>query len=152
MFFEWLTGASRAPTRRPQRAPRLPDRAPRRREARGLRIDYAPSADGDADPGEVVWTWVPYEDDPSRGKDRPVLVIGSDDGRLVGLALTSVDSGRSDHVEIGTGAWDREGRVSYVKLDRLVDLSSSRIRREGAVLDRRRFDAVVRALQRAGRV
>jgi hypothetical protein len=24
-----------------------------------------------------VWTWVAYEDDPARGKDRPVLVVGA---------------------------------------------------------------------------
>ena len=39
---------------------------------------YAPDLDGRADPGEIVWTWVVYEDDPTRGKDRPVLVVGRD--------------------------------------------------------------------------
>ena len=33
--------------------------------------------DGDADPGEVVWTWVPYQEDSSVGKDRPAVVIGA---------------------------------------------------------------------------
>jgi len=28
-------------------------------------IAYAPERDGQPDPGEVVWAWVPYEDDPS---------------------------------------------------------------------------------------
>src|ERR1700752_2148705 len=37
-------------------------------------VAYAPEADGEPDPGEVVWAWVAYEDDPSRGKDRPVLL------------------------------------------------------------------------------
>ena len=32
---------------------------------------YAPEMDGEPDPGEVVWAWVPYEDDPAQGKDRP---------------------------------------------------------------------------------
>ncbi len=41
-----------------------------------VRITYAPERDGDPDPGEVVWCWVPYEDDPSQGKDRPVVVVG----------------------------------------------------------------------------
>ncbi len=36
---------------------------------------YAPEIDGEPDPGEVVWAWVAYEDDPSQGKDRPVLVL-----------------------------------------------------------------------------
>jgi len=38
-----------------------------------VQFEYTPHLDGDPDPGEVVWTWVPYEDDPSQGKDRPVL-------------------------------------------------------------------------------
>ena len=37
---------------------------------------YEPELDGQPDPGEVVWGWVPYEEDPSQGKDRPVLLIG----------------------------------------------------------------------------
>ena len=37
-----------------------------------------PEQDGEADPGEVVWAWVPFEDDPGQGKDRPVLVIARD--------------------------------------------------------------------------
>ena len=38
---------------------------------------YQPIMDGDADPGEVVWTWVPYQEDASVGKDRPAVVIGA---------------------------------------------------------------------------
>lgn len=113
----------------------------------GLSVTYAPARDGDADPGEVVWTWVPFEDDPSQGKDRPVLVIGHQNGRRVGFALTSKDNGRDDRVEIGRGGWDPQGGVSFAKLDRLVDLEARPIRREGAVLDRRRFDAVIRAYE-----
>src|SRR5688572_16152998 len=32
----------------------------------GRHLAYAPDLDGDADPGEIVWTWVPYEDDPAQ--------------------------------------------------------------------------------------
>ena len=39
-------------------------------------VSYAPTPDGQPDPGEVVWTWVPYEEDAAVGKDRPVVVIG----------------------------------------------------------------------------
>jgi hypothetical protein len=39
---------------------------------------YAPELDGEPDPGEVVWAWVPYEDDPGQGKDRPVLLLDTD--------------------------------------------------------------------------
>ncbi len=44
----------------------------------GLQVVYAPDLDGHPDPGEVVWTWIPYEDDPAQGKDRPAIVIGVD--------------------------------------------------------------------------
>lgn len=41
-------------------------------------ISYEPNPGNgnEADPGEIVWTWVPFEEDHSHGKDRPVLVIG----------------------------------------------------------------------------
>src|SRR3954465_3472466 len=39
------------------------------------KTSYAPKPDGNPDPGEVVWTWVPFEEDYSQGKDRPVLLI-----------------------------------------------------------------------------
>ena len=34
-----------------------------------INFEYSPSLDGDADPGEIVWTWVPFEEDHSQGKD-----------------------------------------------------------------------------------
>ncbi len=171
-FFGWLLRALRpltpsAPRRASQRIPSersgkggrskkapLLSRSAEARAVEGaalLQIEYAPKRDGEADPGEIVWTWVPYEDDPSQGKDRPVLVIGFVGRRRVGVALTSKNTGRDDHVELGVGAWDREGRVSYAKLDRFIDLELVPIRREGAVLDRARFDGVARALRRIGR-
>ena len=42
--------------------------------ASARQLVYAPDLDGRADPGEVVWTWVAYEEDASQGKDRPVPV------------------------------------------------------------------------------
>jgi hypothetical protein len=118
-----------------------------RRVATGTRVEYSPDLDGDADPGEVVWTWVPYEDDPSRGKDRPVVIIGRSGGDLAGVPLTSKDKGR-ETVSIGSGAWDRSGRPSYAKVDQLIVVRSGDVRREGAVLDRGRFDAVVAGVGR----
>ena len=65
-------------------------------------IDYHPDLDGDADPGEVVWTWVPFEEDPARGKDRPVLIVGRDHhdtepDHVLGLMLSSQDYHAGDH-------------------------------------------------------
>ncbi len=119
-----------------------------------IRIGYAPNANGLPDPGEVVWAWVPYEEDASRGKDRPVLVIGEDGDVLLALGLTSKDHDRDEEQErragrewmdIGTGAWDSQRRPSEVRLNRLLRLDPSGVRREGAALSRPVFEAVIAA-------
>ncbi|MFC7675564.1 type II toxin-antitoxin system PemK/MazF family toxin [Mycolicibacterium sp. GCM10028919] len=116
---------------------------------RARRVVYAPDLDGQADPGEIVWTWVAYEEDPTRGKDRPVLVVGRDRTTLLGLMLSSQDRHDTDRewIAIGTGSWDHEGRASWVRLDRVLDVPEEGIRREGAVLDRERFDLVATRLR-----
>ena len=121
--------------------------APARERAR--RVAYAPDLDGAADPGEIVWTWVPFEEDDGRGKDRPVLVVGREGRDLVGLMLSSQAAHADDRnwVGIGTGAWDGQGRPSYVRLDRVIEVAEREIRREGAVLDERRFERVADALR-----
>jgi hypothetical protein len=128
---------------------------PRVRPGRRSRsVGYAPNVDGQPDPGEVVWAWVPYEDDPSQGKDRPVLVIGEEDGQLLALQLTSQDHDRDEEQErragrewmdIGSGAWDSRGRASEVRLNRLLHLDPGAVRREGTALPQPVFDAVVEA-------
>lgn len=110
-----------------------------------LQIAYSPVRDDDADPGEIVWAWVPFEDDPSQGKDRPLLAIGHVEGDVAALAMTSQAHNDRHHHPIGSGPWDREGRPSWIKLDRLIRLDPDGIRREGGVVDRQRFDAVVAA-------
>src|SRR6195256_1880799 len=109
---------------------------------------YAPDLDGRADPGEIVWTWVVYEDDPTRGKDRPVLVVGRDRTTLLGLMLSSQEYHRTDPdwVSIGSGSWDYESRVSWVRLDRVLDVPEEGIRREGAILERELFEVVAGAV------
>jgi len=112
----------------------------------GVRIQYTPNLDGDPDPGEVVWTWVPYEDDPTLGKDRPVIIIGRHGDLLSGVPLTTKQ--HDGNVEVGTGKWDPRNRPSYAKVSRLLDIDPETVRREGSVLTRRRFDAVVEAVSR----
>jgi hypothetical protein len=116
----------------------------------GRRLVYAPQPDGRADPGEIVWTWVPYEEDASRGKDRPVLVVGRDGATLEGLMLSSNGErdGQPHWFALGPGAWDKAHRPSWVRLDRVLPVAEDGIRREGAVLDRRRFDAIAAELRR----
>ncbi len=123
----------------------------------GTDLEYRPFADGRPDPGEVVWAWVPFDEGDGRGKDRPVLVIGRRGSDLLGLMLSSRDHDRDAADEhrhgrrwtgIGTGAWDPQGRPSEVRLDRLLSLDPGMVRREGAALDRRRFDRVVAEARR----
>lgn len=115
-------------------------------------VRYTPSPNGLPEPGEVVWTWVPYEEDHSQGKDRPVLLVGSSGRYLLGLMLTSKDHDEDsrraeDYVDIGTGPWDRQWRPSEAKLDRIVQVNPAEVRREGAVLDSGRFSLIAAALR-----
>ncbi len=116
---------------------------------RARKVVYAPDLDGRADPGEIVWTWVVYEDDPTRGKDRPVLVVGRERSVLLGLMLSSQEhyASNPDWVGIGAGDWDYEGRQSWVRLDRVLDVPEEGIRREGAILEREIFDMVAARLR-----
>lgn len=118
---------------------------------------YTPVMDGDADPGEVVWTWVPYQEDASVGKDRPVVVIGSDGPGVYVVQLTSKDHALDAEQEarngrfwldIGSGAWDPKGRPSQVRLDRALWVLSTDVRREGAVLPRATWQRIVDAIDR----
>ncbi len=123
------------------------DSVPTAHKAR--RVAYAPDLDGRADPGEIVWTWVVYEEDASRGKDRPVLVVGRDSSTLLGLMLSSQERHAADRdwVGIGRGGWDYEGRASWVRLDRVLAVPEEGIRREGAILDRETFEVVAGRLR-----
>lgn len=129
-----------------------PARIAKRRQVASLRrrrLSYAPELDGQADPGEIVWTWVNYEDDPRQGKDRPVLVIGRESRTLFGLMLSSQSdrAGQRHWLALGPGAWDRDNRPSWLRLDRVLTMREESIRREGAILDRERFDRIARVLR-----
>jgi hypothetical protein len=115
---------------------------------RARQIVYSPQLDGRADPGEIVWTWVPFEEDPDNGKDRPVLVVGRDGKTLLGLMLSSKPERAHDRnwVGIGSGSWDHDGRPSWVRLDRVLDVPEDGIRREGAIVPRKTFDLVAHRL------
>lgn len=112
-------------------------------------IVYAPDLDGAADPGEIVWTWVPFEEDPTQGKDRPVLVVGRQGDDLLGLMLSSKDYHRDDDdwMSIGAGAWDADRRESFVRLDRVLVVAERGIRREGAICAPDPFDDVADELR-----
>ncbi|MFV0428762.1 MAG: type II toxin-antitoxin system PemK/MazF family toxin [Arachnia sp.] len=118
-------------------------------------IVYDPYDDDLPDPGEVIWAWVPYEEDHTQGKDRPALVIGRDGQWLLVLHVTSQDHDRDADqearvgrywVDIGTGEWDRRRRPSEARVNRIIRIDPGQVRRIGAVLDRDHFDAVARAV------
>ncbi|MFI6007563.1 type II toxin-antitoxin system PemK/MazF family toxin [Streptomyces sp. NPDC051243] len=117
-----------------------------------VRTEYSPAHDGDPDPGEIVWTWVPFEENDGRGKDRPVLVVAREAaGTFLAVQLSSKrhDAGRAggrrgvrEWVAIGSGPWDRSGRDSWVDVDRILRLHEEGMRREACALDRGRFNLV----------
>lgn len=115
---------------------------------RRLTISYAPQRDNAPDGGEIVWTWVPYEERDGRGKDRPVLVIGRADAtRSYAVRLTSKPhDGDRQYLSLGTGEWDPQRRPSWVDIEQLYLVHDAGMRREAAALDRRRFDTVAAAL------
>ncbi|OIV36307.1 growth inhibitor PemK [Mangrovactinospora gilvigrisea] len=116
---------------------------------RGVRMAYAPDPDGDPDPGEVVWTWVPFEENDGRGKDRPVLVVAREHGAETVLAVQLTSKRHDDRAEyqpIGSGPWDREDRESWVLLDRVFRIHPAGMRREACALDRGRFNLVANRL------
>jgi hypothetical protein len=120
-------------------------------------MEWAAKADGRPDPGEIVWTWVPFEEDHTQGKDRPVLLIGRDGPWLLALQLTSKDHDRDaqqerragrEWIDIGSGPWDRQGRPSEVRVNRIIRVDEAAVRREGATLDSQVFTRVTEAVKR----
>src|SRR5262249_2415787 len=146
-----ISGSRLAPPRKPAA------RTPARVATGPIRFDYRPRRDGKPDPGEIVWAWVPFEENDGRGKDRPVLVVSRDADELLALMLTSKNHHRDaadeapwgrDGIDIRSGPWDRQRRPSEVRLDRVLRLPVDDVRREGAALDRAIFDQVARAVKR----
>lgn len=125
-----------------------------RGESPGARtISYAPRHNREADPGEVVWAEVAFEDQPDVVKDRPLLVVGRKDRTTVlclQLSTQQKRDGQDGWLPLGAGAWDRLSRPSFVRLDRVIELRADAIRRQGAVLDPARFTYVADALRARG--
>ena len=82
--------------------------------------------------------------------------LSSDDDHPDALGTTSAArtllDGVRDHdpdwIAIGAGVWDHQGRPSWVRLDRVLDVPEDGIRREGAILPRELFDRVAHRLVR----
>lgn len=120
-------------------------------------LSYDPHPGRLADPGEVVWTWVPFEEDHSRGKDRPVLIVGRDGHWLLGLPMSSQDHDRDRDqeaaegrywVEVGRGPWDPSGRVSEARVNRIIRVDPERVRRVSERVPREVFERVAAGVRR----
>ena len=95
---------------------------------------YDPHVDGVPDPGEIVWTWVPYEEDHSQGKDRPVLLIGRDGDWLIGLQVTSKDHDVDAAQEARAGRyWVDIGSVAHLRCASIGSCASTPTRCAGSV-------------------
>ena len=114
-----ISGSRPAPPRKPAA------RTPARVATGPIRFDYRPRRDGKPDPGEIVWAWVPFDENDGRGKDRPVLVVSRDADDVLALMLTSKDHHRdaADEarwgrywIDIGSGPWDRRRRPARYAL------------------------------------
>lgn len=158
-----LTPAPASPARRTAPGPARPRRSAPQRSAdypgdyEGMpAISYSPRPGDTPDPGEIVWTWVPYEEDHTRGKDRPVLIVGADRPWLLGLQLTSVDHDRDaaqearagrHWVDIGTGDWDRQRRPSEVRVNRVIRIDPDAVRRVSVHIPATTFERVVAGMR-----
>ncbi|MFT4187652.1 MAG: type II toxin-antitoxin system PemK/MazF family toxin [Aeromicrobium sp.] len=157
-LLEWLIAYLRSQENKPVDGGRAPQVERKSGTARPTtdrsgtdRFEYAPQSDGDPDAGEVCWAWVPFEEDASQGKDRPVLIVGRRGNAFLAVPLTSKDRADDGEVredrygniwlDIGSGGWDRQGRRSEVRIDRLLVLDE--VRREGAAVDRATYDRVM---------
>ena len=89
-----------------------------------------------------------------------MLIIARDPGRpgwLLGLQLTSADHDRDAEqearagrywVDVGPGGWDRQGRPSEVRVNRILRVDPGAVRRQSVSLSEERFDEVARAVAR----
>ncbi len=84
------------------------------------------------------------------GKDRPVVIVGMVEGGLLGVVpLSSKNHDRDpDWLPLGSGPWDARGRPSWVRTGFPLAVAPHAVRREGAALDRRRYDSVVAAMRK----
>ena len=125
-------------------------------------IFYAPNMDGQVDPGEVVWFWVPNHDaDPNdetttttddttpKFTERALVVSGRTGDPVLGL-ITSPNPEHADDekwLDIGSGPWDEQGRRSWLRLDKVIKVAETAIRRQGAVIPLGRFNRIASRLR-----
>ena len=116
-------------------------------EIRSLQMQYAAQNNGAPDPGEVVWTWVPFAENDGRGKDRPVLLmarIGTN--AWAGCYLSTKE--HRNFVSVGSGSWDSQRRESFLSPERVLRVTESGMRRESMAVDPARFKNAADAVRK----
>lgn len=112
-------------------------------------IFYAPDMDGQADPGEVVWIWAPADGVGNPPRERAMVVVGRTRSTILGLLISCNPEHRGDDawIDIGAGGWDERGRQSWVRVDRILEVSELGTRRQGTVVPRGRFERLANRLR-----
>ncbi len=111
-------------------------------------VFYAPDMDGQAEPGEVVFSPLRFSRN-DEVEQRAVLIIGRNHHTLLALLISS----NPDHADeqnwlhIGNGPWDPQHVDSWVRLDKTLLISESLIRRQGIRLPERRFERLAGRLR-----
>lgn len=110
---------------------------------------YAPSMDGQAEPGEVVFIWTPSDGPDQPLRERAMLIVGHNHGTVLGLLISPNPEHADDDrwAGLGTGDWDRAGRPCWGRLDRVLEVSELGIRRQGILFPRNRFERVAAKLR-----
>nr|WP_120491224.1 type II toxin-antitoxin system PemK/MazF family toxin [Corynebacterium lactis] len=112
-------------------------------------IIYAPDMDGQADPGEVVWIPVQLEGENTPLRERAVVVVGRHNQNLLGMLISTREehADQPEWISIGSGSWNIDPKPSWVRVDRVLEVPESGIRRAGAVMPRKRFDLIASRLR-----
>ncbi|MDO4908816.1 MAG: hypothetical protein Q3962_03065 [Corynebacterium sp.] len=110
-----------------------------RAESIPLAMYYAPTMDGQAEPGEVVWIKV-----DNNQEERAILVVGRTKRALLGQLISpnSEHVGEKNWMDIGSGPWDSKGRTCWLRLDKIIEISECGVRRQGAIMPQNGFDRI----------
>ena len=112
-------------------------------------IYYAPDRDGQADPGEVIWVWIQPNLPGHPARERAMVVVGRSQHLLLGLLISpNPEHANEDNwIDIGSGGWDVAGRQCWVRLDKILEVPESPIRRQGAIIPKSRFERIAQRLR-----
>ena len=105
--------------------------------------------DGQADPGEVIWVWIQPNLPGHPARERAMVVVGRSQHLLLGLLISpNPEHANEDNwIDIGSGGWDVAGRQCWVRLDKILEVPESTIRRQGAIMPKSRFERIAQRLR-----